>query len=86
MKKMLFFASAALALLASCSTEDKPEDKSSFGLSPVICNVEAAGGTVELKITGKEAWTVELTGPQKTRTGARPRLLKEKANLPLNLL
>ena len=61
MKKMLFFASAALALLASCSTEDKPEDKSSFGLSPVICNVEAAGGTVELKITGKEAWTVELT-------------------------
>ena len=61
MKKMLFFASAALALLASCSTEDKPEDKSSFGLSPVICNVKAAGGTVELKITGKEAWTVELT-------------------------
>lgn len=30
MKKMLFFASAALALLASCSTEDKPEDKSSL--------------------------------------------------------
>ena len=61
MKKMLFLASAALALLASCSTEEKPEDKSSFGLSPVICNVEPAGGIVELKITGKESWTVELT-------------------------
>lgn len=60
---MLFIASAALMLLAtSCKKEEGTTDKKAgLGLSPVIVNVEAAGGVVELAITGDEAWTVELT-------------------------
>lgn len=61
MKKILLFASAALLLAVSCTPEDKPDVKDTLGLSPVLCNVEATGGEVELSITGNSAWTVELT-------------------------
>lgn len=61
MKKIFFFASIAIALLASCDKGEKPIVEPEFSLSPVICNVEPDGGIVELSIKGKDAWTVELT-------------------------
>lgn len=61
MKKMFFFASAAIMLLASCAKQEEPQAGPEFGLSPVINNVVPEGGTVELTITGKDAWTIEFT-------------------------
>ena len=61
MKKIFFFASAAIMLLASCAKQEEPQAGPEFGLSPVINNVVPEGGTVELTITGKDAWTVEFT-------------------------
>ncbi len=61
MKKILFFAGAAIALLSACTQQEKPAAGPEFGLSPVISNVAPEGGTVELSITGKDAWTVEFT-------------------------
>lgn len=60
MKRMFLFASAALALFASCTPESKPA-VSEFSIDPVIRNVESAGGVVELAIKTNDAWTVEMT-------------------------
>lgn len=62
MKKYLFIASAATLLLAaSCTKQEAATQTPTLSISPVICNVEAAGGEYPISITGNDAWTVELT-------------------------
>lgn len=62
--KYLFGALLALLTLGGCGNdsdyliENNPDE---FAIYPIAIPVGADGGTYELKVTGNEAWTAELS-------------------------
>ena len=64
MKKIFFFACAALALLA-CQKNDGKEDvkpQATLSVSPMVNYIEADAQEVELTIKSTDSWTAELYG------------------------
>lgn len=69
-----YILSAAIVLLAlwGCANDSDyviESNPNEFAVYPIAIPVSADGGTYELKITGNEAWTAELTGSNSSSTG-----------------
>ncbi|WP_294588034.1 BACON domain-containing protein [uncultured Bacteroides sp.] len=63
--KYLFGALLALLMLGGCGNDSDyiiESNPNEFAIYPIAIPVSADGGTYELKVTGNEAWTAELTG------------------------